>query len=95
MHEWTTTEQLKRLHNGFIQVGFVRLPVRGDALILEPVLREPVMMVLPEEHPLATRDVVSLRALANDPFILIPRHREPGLYDQYIDLCRRAGFSPR
>lgn len=95
LHEWTTTEQIKRLHSGFIQVGFVRLPVNDDTLILEPVLREPVILVLPEGHPLATRDIVPLKTLTNEPFILIPRHREPGLYDQYISLCRRAGFSPQ
>lgn len=95
LHEWTTTEQVKRLNSGFIQVGFVRMPVGDDALVLEPVLREPLMVVLPEEHPLAARDKVPLKTLANEPFILIPRHREPGLHDQYISLCRRAGFSPQ
>lgn len=95
LHEWTTTEQIKRLHSGFIQVGFVRLPVDDGALILEPVVREPVMVVLPEDHAQVTRDEVPLSELANDPFILIPRHREPGLHDQYIILCHQAGFIPK
>lgn len=95
LHEWTTTEQLKRLHEGSIQVGFVRLPVDDDGLVLETVLREPVVVVLPGDHPLAGLESVPLEALSKEPFVLIPRRREPGLYDSYITLCRGAGFSPR
>jgi len=95
LHEWTTSEQFKRLHEDSIQVGFVRLPISDDGLVFETVLREPVMVVLPEDHPLAAWDEVPLKSLSDEPFVLIPRRREPGLHDRYITLCRSAGFGPR
>jgi len=95
LHEWTTAEQVKRLHEGSIQVGFVRLPVDDDGLVLETVLGEPVVVVLPGDHPLAGLESVPLEALSKEPFVLIPRRREPGLHDHYVSLCRKAGFSPR
>ncbi len=94
--------QIERLTTGTaqeceIQVGFVRLPVSvaGDSLVLEPVLKEGVIAAIPEEHPLAGGGDLPVSALAQEPFIMIARHREPGLYDHYISLCRQAGFGPR
>lgn len=95
LHEWTTTEQVKRLHSGFLDIGFVRLPVDDEEFLLERVFWEPVAVALPREHPLAENEKVPLEMLANESFIMIPRWREPGLYDHYITLCRQAGFSPQ
>ena len=102
LHEWTSVRQIERLTTGTvqeceIQVGFVRLPVSvaGDSLVLEPVLKEGVIAAIPEEHPLAVGSDLPVSALAQEPFIMIARHREPGLYDHYISLCHQAGFGPR
>jgi DNA-binding transcriptional LysR family regulator len=94
LHELTSAEQGKRLREGTIQVGFVRPPVDDEALCTETVVREPVVAILPENHPLADREMVPLEALAREPFIMVPRGREPNLYDLYVSMCRRAGFSP-
>ena len=37
---------------------------------------------------------VSLQQLANESFILFPRHVGSVLYDRIINLCQQAGFSP-
>lgn len=102
LHEWTSVRQIGRLTTSTaqeceIQVGFVRPPVSvaGDSLVLEPVLKEGVIAAVPEGHSLAVGGDLPVSALAEEPFVMIARHREPGLYDHYIGLCRRAGFSPR
>lgn len=95
LHELTSVEQLKRLREGAIQVGFVRPPVNDEALCVETVVREPVVAILPESHPLADRDAVPLEALAGEPFVMVPRSREPNLHDLYVSMCRQVGFSPR
>lgn len=95
LHEWTSAQQTERLRDGYLQVGFVRAPVDTGALVVEHTFREPVVVVLPEGHPLADLDTVPVEKLADDPFIFVPRHKEPHSFDRYISLCQQAGFTPR
>jgi DNA-binding transcriptional LysR family regulator len=44
---------------------------------------------------LAKRKRLRLEALAEESFLMVPRHLGPGFYDQVIGLCARAGFTPR
>src|SRR6185503_20253656 len=65
-------------------------------LTTRPLLSEPLVAALPQIHPLARgRAALSLSRLADLPFILFPRHMAPGLYDDVVGFCRRAGFIPR
>lgn len=95
LNEINSTEQVAALREGRIHVGFVRTPVNDEEIALETVFREPVMVVIPELHPLAKRGKLPLEALAGEPFVMVPRAREPGAHDHYVGLCRQAGFSPR
>jgi DNA-binding transcriptional LysR family regulator len=94
LHELTTNEQLQRLRFGQIDIGFVRPPVEEEGINSEIVFREPLILALPETHPLASRAKVELRELSAEPFILFPRSLAPGLYDAIVSLCQQAGFSP-
>ncbi|MEG4227426.1 LysR family transcriptional regulator [Microcoleus sp. N9_B2] len=94
LHELTTNEQLQRLREGRIDIGFVRPPVEEDGINSEIVFREPLIVALPETHPAADRAQVELRELSTEPFILFPRSQAPGLYDAIVSLCQQAGFSP-
>ena len=53
------------------------------------------MIALSEPHRLSRQVKISMRGLANEPFILFPRSLAPELHDQIISLCQRARFSPR
>jgi DNA-binding transcriptional LysR family regulator len=64
-------------------------------LAAETILREPLLVALPREHPLASAPAVPLAALAGERFVLFPRPLGPSLYDQILALCERAGFRPR
>jgi DNA-binding transcriptional LysR family regulator len=94
LRELTTNEQLQRLREGRIDIGFVRPPIEEDGINSEIVFREPLIVALPETHPWADRAVVELRELSAEPFILFPRSLAPGLYDPIVSLCQQAGFSP-
>ena len=37
---------------------------------------------------------VRVAALAEEPFVLVPRRLGTGLYDDVLAVCREAGFSP-
>ncbi|MGL5804694.1 MAG: LysR family transcriptional regulator [Xenococcaceae cyanobacterium] len=93
----TTGEQVQALHERQIGVGFVVPPLRGKEkeIAIESVMQEPLVLALPEHHPLAKQERVKVRSLANEPFIMALHDSGCGLYDRVIAVCRRAGFSPR
>jgi len=96
LHELSTEQQIEGLDAGSIDVGFIRLPVENmDAsLIVKPILREALVLAVPQGHALARLRTVPVRSLAKAPFIRFPRHIAPGLYDQIDWMCSRAGFRP-
>ncbi|MGH3087409.1 MAG: LysR family transcriptional regulator [Rubrobacteraceae bacterium] len=86
---------VQRLHDKQIDAGLLYLPLEDPALEVECVLREPLVLALPETHPLAAEEKVDLRKLSEEPFILPARYAMmPGLHGQVTEACRRAGFSP-
>ena len=94
LHELTADQQLQWLHENRMDIGFLRPPVEEDTFTLQTIFREPLVVALPETHPLAKEAQVSLQSLAGEAFVIFPRTLAPGLYDQIISLCQQAGFSP-
>lgn len=88
-------EQLRRLAEGELDVGFVRAAPGDPALLSEVVLSEPLAAVLPADHRLAGAATLELSALADEAFILWPRADATESYDTLLSACRQAGFSPR
>jgi DNA-binding transcriptional LysR family regulator len=89
-----TSAQVQALRDGRIQLGFLRIPCEDSALLaVEPVWREPMVVVLPESHPLATCRRISLKELADQPVISFPRRLAPGFYDSLMGYCHRAGVT--
>jgi DNA-binding transcriptional LysR family regulator len=84
------------LRSGEIDVAFIRPPLSDDeGLEVEPLVEEPMVIVLPESHPRAGDRSMPLAALAEETLILFPRTVGPGLHDAIIASCQRAGFSPK
>ncbi len=88
-------QQLSAIRNGQIDLGLVTLPVDPEGLTMEPILKERLVLALPQHHPLASRRNLSLRAIANETVIILPLHMSPGRYEQIASLCRNAGMSLR
>jgi DNA-binding transcriptional LysR family regulator len=80
---------------GDVQAGFLIPQQRYDGLMMEPLVRERVMVALPAAHPLSNRRHVPLAALAGEAFVNYDRQVAPGVHDAVIALCRSEGFSPR
>jgi DNA-binding transcriptional LysR family regulator len=49
---------------------------------------------LPATHRLAKKRKIALSALAEDPFVMLPREASPTLHDVIVGACRDAGFEP-
>jgi DNA-binding transcriptional LysR family regulator len=83
------------LRDGQIHAGFLRLPADDRALTVKPIVREPLVVVLPERHPLARRRSLTLSALRGERFVSFPRRFAPGYYDALMAIFREAGVEPK
>ena len=61
------------IQNGRVDCGFLRLPTI-PSLETELLEEDPLLVVLPEGHPLAEREKISVKTLCDYPFILLERN---------------------
>jgi LysR family hydrogen peroxide-inducible transcriptional activator len=89
LHELKTSEILRLLREGGLDIGLLALPVAGDDLVAVALAEDPFVLALPAGHPLAGTGPLPLSALADLPMILL----EEGhcLRDQALSVCRLVG----
>lgn len=92
--ELPTAGQLEALRAGRIDVGVIRPPVREPGLALETIHTEPLVVALPGDHALASREEVALAELLEEPFVLLARREAPGLYESLGQAMADAGGAP-
>jgi len=95
--EATGDVQLPALERGEIDAGFM-LHSPGFApagLAHLPVAREPLLLALPEAHPLAAAPRLSLAAALQEPLVIFPRRIVPSLHDAIFGMYHAAGREPR
>ena len=92
--ETNTREQIVPLNEGALDLGLMRNTHLPDTLVWERVLREPLLAMVPRDHPLASQPCVSLRELAREPFVFFDPHVGTGLYDDILGLMRRYDLTP-
>lgn len=81
------------VHDGVLDLAIVHLPARRPDLDAVLLVRDPLVMVVPPEHPLGDRRSVLLAELAEERFVAMrPGH---GLRHLLQRMCRQAGFEPR
>jgi DNA-binding transcriptional LysR family regulator len=94
LREMLSPEQALALAAGDLDFGFLLPPVSESGSLEHIVVqRERFLAALPSSHPLARqRGALSVRALVDDPFVMVPREIAPGLYDIVAGLVAKAGF---
>ncbi|MFI6597990.1 LysR family transcriptional regulator [Nonomuraea sp. NPDC050536] len=65
-------DQVAVIHDGRVDLGFVRLPIDERGLEVRPLLEEPRVAVLPRDHPLAGKERVTLADLEAEPLLQAP-----------------------
>jgi DNA-binding transcriptional LysR family regulator len=91
-----TAEQVQMLEAGALDIGFLRLPIGGQArLEVATVHREPFVLVVPGSHALAKRKRVRLSEVSDQDFVLYERAHAPGFHDLLFGILRDAGIVPR
>jgi DNA-binding transcriptional LysR family regulator len=95
LHESYTSQVTQSLLNGTLDAGFLRDGDPSEALDIETLFTEPFVAVLPADHPLANRSVISAGALRNEPFVFFAPTAGKLAYEKPMSLCEAHGFRPR
>lgn len=68
------------IQEGRVDCGFLSLPTRSalDTIFLE---QDDFLAILPQNHPLAQEDTVSLEALCKEPFLLLEKDQNTEVMD--------------
>ncbi len=94
MQEVNTKQQIEPLLDGRLDLGVMRNTRLPDALQYRLLLREPLVAVVHEEHPLAALPSIKYSSLAEQPFVFFAREVGTALYDEILTLLARAGITP-
>ncbi len=84
----TWDDQTDVLHDGRVDVSFVRLPIAQQGLTVRPLLTEPRVAVLPADHRLAGKEQISIADLADEHLLQQP-DAVPEWRDIATELTRR------
>ncbi len=94
LHSLDRLGQVKALRERRIAVGFNRYFADEPDLSWEVIQTEQMVVVLPEAHPLAGREVLSLAEIGREPMILYPRTPRPGFIDQMMRMFHLRRITP-
>jgi LysR family transcriptional regulator, hca operon transcriptional activator len=79
------------LMRGRLDAAFMRPEPGGENLVYRRVLTEPLFVVFPSDHRLASLEAVQLREIVGETFI-IPSNTAPTLHALILDYLERSGL---
>lgn len=89
IHQGDYTSIQEWIKNGTVDFGFVN-PAAASGIKTVALKQGEMLAVLPENHPPAKLDVIPLKDLEQEPFILL----EEGHYYEPLEAFRAAGVTP-
>jgi DNA-binding transcriptional LysR family regulator len=92
MSDMSTPLQLASLLEESLDLGILRLPIRSAELDSLPLIRERLLLAVPESFRYSHRDRLS--TLRDAPFLLLSRSASATFHDHALSVCHRAGFTP-
>jgi DNA-binding transcriptional LysR family regulator len=92
--ELDTAEQVTRLVEHRLDVGFLRGPVDEPSLTIETLIEDPLAAVVCDDHALAGQERIAPSALADQPIVLWTRTAAPTTYADVIELFRKHHIEP-
>jgi DNA-binding transcriptional LysR family regulator len=92
MCDMSTPSQLTALFEESLDLGILRLPIASAELDRLPLIRERLVLAVPESFRYSQRE--RLAALRDAPFVLISRSASATFHDHALNVCRSAGFTP-
>jgi len=89
IREGIPDEQARELARGELDMLLSPMPVMGSDLHVEPLIREPLHVVVPPDHALAKQAIVRKRDLAGAGFLSLDRRHHA--HRQTRELCEETG----
>lgn len=97
LFDMNAQEQRAALASGKIDAGFIGFEqdAHGTGFANRRIGSIEFMLVLPDDHSMASAPAVSLEALASEFFIAVSETTYPSAAHCASDICAEAGFRPR
>jgi DNA-binding transcriptional LysR family regulator len=97
LFDMVPAEQFRALEARKVDLGFVGLrpPAVTTGLHWESIARHRTVVVLPLNHPLASKRQINLGELKTMFFVGMSEKTHPGFREWLCETCRPAGFTPR
>ncbi|MER7040510.1 LysR substrate-binding domain-containing protein [Streptomyces microflavus] len=91
-----SAEQFEGLRRRSLDIALVQEPpAEGDPDLCSALLLEdPLLLVLPEGHPLAQQPDLAPADLDGQPWIAVESSRDPAWRDTFVASCVALGFTP-
>lgn len=96
LSEGNTAKLCEQIADKSLDVALIRPPYSlPKNFVTERLVDESMLVALPANHRLRKAKTIKLSQLADDNFLLFPRHIGIGLFDNIMQACVSAGFVPR
>lgn len=92
--EMLTPAQERGLIDSELDVGLLRPPTREDAVVHRRIAREPLVLVLPDNHPLALEPSIEVGDLRAENFVMYSAASRSVVNDAVMRSCAAADFYP-
>jgi len=94
LHELTSARQLAYLKEGQLDIGLVREVNQSPGLVITPIVKEPLLLAVPQKHRLSNRKSIKMDELREEQFVSFPQNQVSYLHNKVNSLCTEAGFTP-
>ncbi|MET8133001.1 LysR substrate-binding domain-containing protein [Streptomyces sp. NPDC005251] len=96
LYDQESAEQFEGLRQRSLDIALVRTPPPEDDPDLDAasLLRDPLLLALPEKHPLALTEELTPEVLDGQPWIAVGDAQDPVWRDTFVASCVASGFTP-
>ena len=85
-------DQIRGIKKGELDISFTRDNFQSDEIESKFVLREPLIFILPKEHPLAKYERIPVQALDGIDFIIPSDEQSKMLHDAILNFAKEHGI---
>ena len=95
LQETSTSQLIESIRDGSVDVGFLRDGGPVDDLMVNPLLEEKFIAIVPRHHHLSRLSTVRVIQLRDEPFVFFPKSAGPTAWNRTMNLCEEQGFQAR
>lgn len=94
LRELAPGEQIETLHSGVLDLGLFHAQLQDETFDIAVVVRERLIVALPNDSPLAQHQHIDLKDLAHETVIMPARHATPGYFERARAAFQSVGVLP-